>query len=83
MSIFIMHFHKVMNNQRPVDNTVLDLIEQKPCLAAINTPITFKEIRHAINKLKIGKAPGLNGIPPEALEAMSNISKQIIHKARL
>ena len=24
-----------------------------------------------INKLKVGKAPGLNGVPPEALKAMN------------
>jgi len=81
ISIFSMHFHKkVLNNQRPVDNTILDLIKQKPCLAAIDTPITFKDIRHASNKFKRGKAPGLNTLPPEALKAMGNLPKQIIHK---
>jgi hypothetical protein len=80
MSVFSMHFHKVLNTQRPVDDTVLDLIEQKPCLTNIDTPITFKEVRRAINKLKKWKAPRLNGLPPEALKAMVNTSKQIIHK---
>jgi len=79
MSIFRMHFHKVLNNQRPVDYTLIDLIKQKPCLTTIDTPISFKEVRHAINKLKKGKAPGLNGLPPEALKAMDNIPKRIIH----
>ena len=80
MSIFNMHFHKLLNNQQPVDDTVLDLIEQKPCLTIINTPIFFKEVRCAINKLKKGKAPGLNGLPPEALKAMDDTQKRIIHK---
>jgi hypothetical protein len=75
-----MHFHKVMNIHRPVDDTVLDLIEQKPCLTTINTPITFKEVTCDINKLNKGKAPGLNGLLPEALKAMDDIPKQIIHK---
>jgi hypothetical protein len=70
MSIFSMHFHNVLNNNKPVNDLVLDLIEQKLCLTAIDTPITFREIKHAINKLKKGKAPGLNGIPPEALKAI-------------
>ena len=68
MSVFSMHFHNVLNNNTPADNSVLDLIEQKPCLTAIDTPITFREVKHAINKVKKGKAPGLNGIPPEALK---------------
>ena len=51
MSIFSMHFHN-----KPVDDLVLDLIVQKPCLTAIDTPITFREVKHAINKLKNGKS---------------------------
>jgi hypothetical protein len=73
MSVFGMHFYKVLNNHRPVDNSVLDLIVQKPCLTAIDAPISFKEVKRAINKLKKGKAPGLNGIPPEALKAMDDM----------
>jgi hypothetical protein len=79
MSVFGMHFHKVLNTHRPVDETVLDLIPQKPCLTKIDTPITFTEIKRAIAKLKKGKAPGLNGIPPEALKAMDNKYKRIVH----
>jgi hypothetical protein len=63
MSVFSLHFHKVLNNHRPVDKSVLELITQKPCLTNINTPITFREVKRAINKLKKGKAPGLNGVP--------------------
>jgi hypothetical protein len=42
MSVFGMHFHKVLNNHRPVNNSVLNLIKQKPCLTTIDAPITFK-----------------------------------------
>jgi hypothetical protein len=80
MSVFSMHFHKVLNNHRPVDDSVLDLIPQKPCLTDIDTLITFREVKRAIAKLKKAKAPGLNGIPPEALKAMGNAPKQTIHK---
>jgi hypothetical protein len=31
----------------------------------IDNPISFAEVNRAINKLKKGKAPGLNGIPPD------------------
>ncbi len=75
-----MHFHNMLNNHRPVDTTVLDLIQQKPRLNAINLPITFREVKAAINKLKKGKSLGLNGIPPEALKAMNNTPRQIVHK---
>ena len=44
-------------------------------MMVINTPISLTEVKRAINKLKKGKAPGLNGIPPEALKAMDNVSQ--------
>jgi hypothetical protein len=80
MSVFSLHFHKVLNNLRPVDDSVLELINQKPCHTAIDTPITFREVKGAINKLKKGKAPGLNGIPPEALKAMDDAPRRTVHK---
>ena len=80
MSVFGAHFHKVLNNHRPVDRTVLDLLEQKSCMTSIDNPIRFAEVKRAINKLKKGKAPGLNGIPPEALKAMDNVSRRTVHR---
>jgi hypothetical protein len=71
MSVFGPHFTKVLNNHRPVDYSVLDLIEQKPCLTSIDTPVTFSKVKQALNKLKKGKLPGLNGIPPESLKVPS------------
>ena len=74
MSVFGAHFHKVLNNHRPVDHTVLDLLEQKPCMTSIDNSIRFAEVKRTINKLKKGKVPGLNSIPPEALKAMDSVS---------
>ena len=79
MSVFGLHFTKVLNNHRPANYSVLDLIEQKPCLTSIDTPINFSKVKQAINKLKKGKLPGLNGIPPEALKAMNSTSCCTIH----
>ena len=70
-----MHFSKVLNNHRPVDCSILDLLEQKQCMTSIDNPISFTEVKRAINKLKKEKAPGLNGIPPKALKAMDNVSR--------
>ncbi len=80
MSVFGMHFNKVLNNHRPVDYSVLNLIKKKPCLTSIDTPITFKEVKRAINKLKKGKLPSLIGILPEALKAMDNTSRRAVHR---
>jgi hypothetical protein len=79
MSVFGMHFHKVLNNHRSVNSTVLDLIKHKSCLTAIYTPITFREVKEAINKLKKRKSLGLNGIPLEALKVMGNTLRCTVH----
>ena len=71
MQVFGPHFERVFNNHRPVDPTILDDVPQRPTLHEIDSPITFEEVNAAINKLKNGKSPGLNGIPPEAYKAMN------------
>ncbi len=48
-----------------------------PTLNAFLT--TFEEVDAAINKLKNGKSPGLNGIPPEAYKAMNSRMRHKIH----
>ena len=80
MSVSGAHFHKVLNNHRQVDRTVLDLLEQKPCMMSIDNLIRFVEVKRAINILKKGKASGLNGIPPEALKAMDNVSQRTVDR---
>jgi hypothetical protein len=80
MSVFGMHFHKVLNNRRPVDTTVLDLIQQKPHIDAIDMPITFREVKQPLTNRKKGKSLGLNSVPPEALMAMNDTPQQIVHK---
>jgi len=81
MSVFGLHFTNVINNHRPVDYSVLDLLllEQKPYMTSIDNPIIFSKVKKAINKLKKGKSPGLNGIPPEALKEMYNSPRRIVH----
>ena len=48
-------------------------------MTTIDNPIRFAEVKRAINKLKKGKAPGFNGIPPEALKAMDNVLRRTVH----
>jgi len=80
MEVFGPHFDSVFNNHRPVDFTILDAISQCPILTDIDSPITYEEVDAAINKLKHGKSPGLNGIPPEAYKAMNQEMRHRIHK---
>lgn len=80
MAVFGPHFERVFNNHRPVDPTILDESPQHPILHEIDSPITFDEVNTAINKLKNGKSPGLNGIPPEAYKAMNVVTRRRVHE---
>ncbi|KAL7525760.1 hypothetical protein ACHAXR_003162, partial [Thalassiosira sp. AJA248-18] len=71
MEVMQPHFQKVFNNHRPVDLSALNLIEQRTTMWSLNDPISWTEFDQAVNKLKNGKAPGLNGVPPEAFKAMN------------
>ncbi len=80
MSVFGPHFERIFNNHRPVDLTILDKITQHPVLSKLDLPISLDEVNAAINKLKNGKSPGLNGIPPEAYKAMNSCTCRRIHR---
>ncbi|KAL7523096.1 hypothetical protein ACHAXR_000023, partial [Thalassiosira sp. AJA248-18] len=65
------HFQRVFNDHRPVDLGALDLIKQRSTMWSLNDPISLTEFDQAVKKLKNGKAPGLNGVPPEDFKAMN------------
>ncbi len=79
MAVFGPHFERVFSNHQPVNFSILDLIPQQEQLMEIDHPITFSEANKAINKLKSGKAPGLNGIPPELYKAFKRRMQLRIH----
>ncbi len=49
-------------------------------MMSIDNPISFTEVKRAINKMKKGKAPDLIGIPPEVLKAMDNVLRQTVYR---
>ncbi len=79
MAVFGPHFERVFSNHQPVDFSILDLIPQQEQLIEIDHPITFDEVDKAINKLKPGKASGLNGIPAEACTDLGRKMQLWIH----
>ncbi len=80
MSVLGPHFNRVLNNHQPVDPTVLIDVPQCPTLSEIDSPITFEEVNAAINKLKNGKSPGLNSIPPEAYKTTNGRMRRRVNR---
>ena len=79
MAVFGPHFKRVLSNHQPVDCSIYDLVPQQEQLMENDRPITFSEVGKVINKLKPGKASGLNGIPPEAYKAFGRKMQMRIH----
>jgi hypothetical protein len=67
MSVFGMHFDKVMNNHRPVDRSVLNLLEQKPCMMVmvIDNPIVLLKSNEPSTSWRKGKHQASMGSPPK------------------
>ncbi|KAL7540979.1 hypothetical protein ACHAWF_008669 [Thalassiosira exigua] len=78
MKVMYPHFQKVFNNHRNVDPSVLNLLKQHRTLWELDDPISWKEFDRAVNKLRNGKAPGLNGVPPEAFKAMDPQTRELV-----
>ena len=70
MSVFQPHFHKLYNNQRSPYANAADFIKQREKFSNLDIEISWEEFLIAVNDLKNDKAPGLNGVPPNAFKAM-------------
>ena len=71
-SVFGPHFHRFFNNHRPIDWPMLDKIKQREVMYKLDHPISWDEIKKATTKLANEKAPGLNGVPPNAFKALDD-----------
>ena len=71
-SVFGPHFHRVFNNYRPIDWPVLEKTKQREVMEKIDQPISRDEIKKPNKKLANDKAPGLNGVPPNAFKALDD-----------
>ena len=72
MSVFQPHFSKLYNNHRSPYANAADFIKQREKFAALDFDVSWDEFISAVNDLKNDKAPGLNGVPPNAFKAMDD-----------
>ena len=72
------HFKEVLNRPAPTERAD---IPEAACDPAVKTdPPSRQEIRDAVKKLKANKAPGPDGIPPEAFKADINTTVEALLK---
>ena len=71
-------FHSVYNRKINIDWEVLNGIKDKPKLKYLDVPMSFYEFKEAIKKLVLHKAPGLNGVSPNAIKELNHKDKMIL-----
>ena len=62
------HFESLFSDQRTVQESSLVKIHQVDMKLKLDDPLTRKEIKKATMQLKVGKSPGINGIPAEVYQ---------------
>ena len=53
-------------------------IKEKPTLKQLNDPLTRMEFNQAIKKIILHKAPGLNGVSPNAIKALDDENRNVL-----
>jgi len=72
------HFHQVYNRKTNVDWNFINSISTKKTFHEISGPMTLDELNEAINKLAWHKAPGRNGLSPNAIKALNDDHRLIL-----
>ena len=69
--VFASHLKKALNNHKPIDKIVINDIHLREVMGELDVPPLWTEFNSAIQELTNDKAPGLNGVPPNAFKSMS------------
>ena len=72
--LFARHFKKVLNNHRPTDREVVNDIDSCEVIRELDVPPSWAKLICAITELTNNKAPGINGIQPNAFKSMKGES---------
>ena len=72
------YFHDVYNRNVSIHWSVLEELKNKPTLKQLNDPLTRLDFNRAIKKIIIHKAPGLNGVSPNAIKALYDENRNVL-----
>ena len=64
--VFVGHFGKVLNDMKPPDTSVINGIHLHEAMQELDSPLEWAEFIIKVVELTNDKAPGLNGVPPNA-----------------
>lgn len=58
------------------------MIPQNPTIDSLDLPPTLDEVRKAISQTSSGKAPGMNEVPAQLLEAAGPVAMENFHSVQ-
>ena len=61
----------MLNNKKTINNNVLNDMNSREVMNELDKPPYWKEFTEAVKDLTNDKAPGLNGVPPNAFKGVS------------
>lgn len=67
MERWVEHYSELYSRENIVATSALDVIDPLPIMVELDTEPTLAELSKAINSLACGKAPGIDGIPPDLI----------------
>ena len=68
MERWVEHYSDLYSRQNSVSTTALDTVERLPTMEELDAEPSIDELNKAIDSLSAGKAPGMDGIPPDLLK---------------
>lgn len=74
------HFSSLLNLINPVQPNFIENLQPSPVVRELDESPTLIEVINAVNHLKSGKSPGLDGIPPEVMKCGGYLLKCQLHQ---
>ena len=68
MDRWVEHYAELYSRENTITDAAYEAIETLPCMPELDEPPDELELGKAIDSLPTGKAPGLDGIPPDVIK---------------
>ena len=75
--VFAGHFGKVLNDMKPTNTSVINVIHLRKAMKELDSPPEWAEFIIAVVDLTNDKSHGLNGVPPNAFKSMT--AENLLH----
>jgi hypothetical protein len=79
MDRWVEHYSELYSQQNHITQDALDATQSLPLMAELDDVPTLAELKEAIERLPVAKAPGQDGIPPEIIKCGSNVLLEHLH----